>query len=578
MITRTIEPLPKSTQRTHIRFRTWITPVLISGIVLLLLVACGPADAPESLTYPASPQWPEKTPPVEADNPDSLTYPYFPKLVEQTSAMEARTQGELVLENGCIRLKDMGNTDYLLIWPPRFELTVDGEDIRIRDDSGVSLSVGETIELGGGEKKIAHLKTMVEPPIPNHCPGPYWIIGEIQTPYFPRLVEQRSLMEARTQGELVLENGCIRLKDMGNTDYLLIWPPRFELTVDGEDIRIRDDSGVSLSVGETIIPGGGEKKIAHLKTMVEPPIPTHCPGPYWVIGQIQTPVYFPRNSPDWKPFVIETVALLYTLEMKDDCLLFSTPATADHPGYLVVWPPDYRLHFGPDGVEVQTDTFTARPGDRVRVGPSAVNAPDIPFADRDRCLGYELYHIWKATNVTEQLHTAPAQPTETPVTMSSDDALTQDATSYAKAVGVSVEEAKRRLLLQRPIGELNAMLENNESETFGGLWIDNESPEYKAIVAFTSDGEATVAPYAEELGLASVVEVRTVDATLEDLRTIQADATNLVQGVLGIRVESGISVQKNRVEIYVANPDALDRALKKAGKSLHSKVDVVEIS
>ena len=470
MITRTIEPLPKSTQRTHIRFRTWITPVLISGIVLLLLLACGPADAPESLTYPASPQWPEKTPAMDADNPDSLTYPYFPKLVEQTSVMEAETQGELVLENGCIRLKDMGDTDYLLIWPPRFELTVDGEDIRIRDDSGMSLSVGETIELGGGEKKIAHLKTMVEPPLPNHCPGPFW-----------------------------------------------------------------------------------------------------------VVGQIQTPVYFPRNSPDWKPFAIETVALLFTLEMKDDCLLFSKPANADHPGYLVVWPPDYRLHFGPDGLEVQGDTFTARPGDRVRVGPSALNAPDIPFADRDRCLGYELYHIWKATNVTEQLRTAPAQPTGTPVTMSSDDALTQDATSYAKAVGVSVEEAKRRLLLQRPIGELNAMLENNESETFGGLWIDNESPEYKAIAAFTSDGEATVAPYAEELGLASVVEVRTVDATLEDLRTIQADATNLVQGVLGIRVESGISVQKNRVEIYVANRDALDRALRKAGKSLPSKVDVVEI-
>ena len=147
MITRTIEPLPKSTQRTHMRFRTWITPVLISGIILLLLVACDQADNPDSLTYPASPQWPEKTPAMEADNPDSLTYPYFPKLVEQRSVMEARTQGELVLENGCIRLKDMGNTDYLLIWPPRFELTVDGEDIRIRDDSGMSLSVGETIIL-----------------------------------------------------------------------------------------------------------------------------------------------------------------------------------------------------------------------------------------------------------------------------------------------------------------------------------------------------------------------------------------------------------------------------------------------
>ena len=97
--------------------------------------------------------------------------------------------------------------------------------------------------------------------------------------------------------------------------------------------------------------------------------------------------------------------------------------------------------------------------------------------------------------MTERSRTSSAQPTGTPVTISSDDALTRDAIPYAKAFGVSVEEAKRRLLLQDTIGALNAMLVNNESETFGGLWIDNESPEYKAIVAFTSDGEATVALY-----------------------------------------------------------------------------------
>ena len=297
-----------------------------------------------------------------------------------------------------------------------------------------------------------------------------------------------------------------------------------------------------------------------------------------VLESDSSPVYFPRNSPDWRPFEIETVAKRYTLELKDECLLFENPANADHPGYLVVWPPDYRLRIGPDGeVEVQGDTFTARPGDRVRVGPSAVNLQDIPFEDRERCPGYELYHIWKATNVTEQLRTTPVQPPETPVTMSSDDALTRDAIPYATAFGVSVEEAKRRLLLQGAIGELNGMLVNNESETFGGLWIDNESPEYKAIAAFTSDGEATVAPYAEELGLTDMVEVRTVDTSLADLRTIQAEATDLAQSVLGIRAASATMVQKNRVEIYVANPDALEKALKKADKRLHPKVDVVKM-
>ena len=171
--------------------------ILIASVAMVAVAACGdstpPAAAPNpkspstlaSTPTPASPPTPEATStPTAAPTPvePSSTYPYFPRLVEQNYVMEAETQGELVLENGCIRLKRVSSNDLLLIWPPRFELTVDGEDIRIRDDSGVSLSVGATIKLGGGEKKIAHLKTLVEPPIPDHCPGPYWVIGEIPLP------------------------------------------------------------------------------------------------------------------------------------------------------------------------------------------------------------------------------------------------------------------------------------------------------------------------------------------------------------------------------------------------------------
>ncbi len=49
---------------------------------------------------------------------------------------------------------------------------------------------------------------------------------------------------------LLLENGCRRSKSVNGADYLLIWPKRHKLTVDGQDIRIIADSGVSLSVGE----------------------------------------------------------------------------------------------------------------------------------------------------------------------------------------------------------------------------------------------------------------------------------------------------------------------------------------
>ena len=118
----------------------------------------------------------------DADGPESSTGPHFLQLREQSTVMEALHVGELVLENGCLRSRDVDGDSHLLIWPQRFELTVDGEDIRISDDSGVSLSVGEEIGFGGGEVPLARIEAMLEQTVPNDCPGPYWVIGEISAP------------------------------------------------------------------------------------------------------------------------------------------------------------------------------------------------------------------------------------------------------------------------------------------------------------------------------------------------------------------------------------------------------------
>ena len=115
----------------------------------------------------------------EADGPESSTGPHFLQLREQSMVMEALHVGELVLENGCLRSRAVGGDSRLLIWPPRFKLTVDGGDIRVSDDSGVSLSVGEKIGFGGSEVPLARIEAMLEQPVPNDCPGPYWVIGEI---------------------------------------------------------------------------------------------------------------------------------------------------------------------------------------------------------------------------------------------------------------------------------------------------------------------------------------------------------------------------------------------------------------
>ena len=135
--------------------------VSILGVVLSLTVACNPVAAPEPTIHPHFPQQRE---------------------AEGRVAKEALMEAELVLEDGCLRAKKMKGTDYLLIWPPGFKLSVDGGDVRVSDDTGTSLSVGEEVRIGGGGVSLTHVQVLVEQPLPHDCPGPYWIVGEIPGP------------------------------------------------------------------------------------------------------------------------------------------------------------------------------------------------------------------------------------------------------------------------------------------------------------------------------------------------------------------------------------------------------------
>ena len=151
-----------------------------------------------------------------------------------------------------------------------------------------------------------------------------------------------------------------------------------------------------------------------------------------------------------------------------------------------------------------------------------------------------------------------------------------DAQSYASDYDVTLQEAKRRLGLQESAGALQADLLSNESSTFGGLWIQNE-PDFKIVVRFTQDGESTVRPYVTGGPLSGLVEVRTADATLNDLKTAQSDATTIAIG-FGIRVESQVDVIENRVKLFVVDKAGLDSSLAASSVQLPSKVDVVTVS
>ena len=153
-------------------------------------------------------------------------------------------------------------------------------------------------------------------------------------------------------------------------------------------------------------------------------------------------------------------------------------------------------------------------------------------------------------------------------------ALAQDAQMYAVDFGVELPEAIRRLTLQRPIGKLGATLESNEADTLGGFWIQHE-PEFRVVAAFTMEGEETIAKYVQDGPLMDIIEVRTVDATLEELKRSQREAGAMVTG-LGFQAASGINVFENRAEIYVPDRSRLEEALQNSGQTLPAHVHIVE--
>ena len=158
----------------------------------------------------------------------------------------------------------------------------------------------------------------------------------------------------------------------------------------------------------------------------------------------------------------------------------------------------------------------------------------------------------------------------------SDDDLSpieQDAQHYAERYGIELSEAVTRLTLQEPIGELGAAIEANEKDTFAGLWIQHE-PEYRVVVAFTKDGESTIAKYVQDGPLLELIEVRYAEATLRELERAQLEAGQIVAD-LGFSLASGIYVMKNRVELFATDRAWLKEALRDSGKTLPDQVVII---
>lgn len=159
--------------------------------------------------------------------------------------------------------------------------------------------------------------------------------------------------------------------------------------------------------------------------------------------------------------------------------------------------------------------------------------------------------------------------------LSPEETLHQDAQQYAADMGVSLDEALRRLQYQDDIGRLRAALAANERDTFAGLWVRHQ-PEYRIVVQFTHAGEQTIRPYIENKPWASLVEVRTARATLSELESALDETVRAIDK-LDFDVTSALTEKENRVEVYVTDRTWFEQELRKANIQLSMHVELVTV-
>jgi hypothetical protein len=121
------------------------------------------------------------------------------------------------------------------------------------------------------------------------CSNPH-PAGPEGEPWFPQLAPatgERSFPSAEIDGTLVLNQGCIRLQE-GN--YLVIWPPRVRLESSGGSIQVIDEENQTTArVGEKVRLAGGEVQTgAPILDELRQPLPSECPGPYWLASGIES--------------------------------------------------------------------------------------------------------------------------------------------------------------------------------------------------------------------------------------------------------------------------------------------------
>ncbi|HEX9982485.1 MAG TPA: PKD domain-containing protein [Thermoanaerobaculia bacterium] len=156
------------------------------------------------------------------------------------------------------------------------------------------------------------------------------------------------------------------------------------------------------------------------------------------------------------------------------------------------------------------------------------------------------------------------------------EALLQDAAAYSSQAGVSVDEAVRRLQLQKETGDLDAALTAEEPATFAGLWIEHQ-PRLRVVVRFTD--RAAEARLQARLGrgpLADLIDLRPAKWSLVELEKRVNEGRGHARRA-GVQADHDINVFENRGELYVVDAEKLNAGLAVARARIPEGVEVKRV-
>jgi hypothetical protein len=146
-----------------------------------------------------------------------------------------------------------------------------------------------------------------------------------------------------------------------------------------------------------------------------------------------------------------------------------------------------------------------------------------------------------------------------------------EAAVQASHLGITIEEVQIRSYIVDAFRGLDAELENNEPETFAGLWIQ-QVPNFCIVMAFTHNGEGIIKQYVSE-NLARYVEIRTVKYSFIELQEARAVVESFLR-TEKLPFDSGINIMKNLVEIRVTDRRTIDAAIRYGNLIVPDCVDI----